>query len=185
MTEFLSKYLTPSQISKLYCVVALIGLIGLGVFLAEVTLPEKKERVEETDVTNIITATKSRDLGLDAISDKVKIMERGLNELEEHSQRLTEQNKKLEDESKSSITLAKELKQTRKELARLKSEADQKSQNFDERVNKQVAQALKEHQVKGILNVDSSNTQSSGINPSQPMGRPEFNPSATNSFPNK
>ena len=183
MTEFLSKYLTPSQISKLYCVVALIGLIGLGVFLAEVTLPEKKERVEETDVTNIITATKSRDLGLDAISDKVKIMERGLNELEEHSQRLTEQNKKLEDESKSSITLAKELKQTRKELARLKSEADQKSQNFDERVNKQVAQALKEHQVKGILNVDSSNTQSSGINPSQPMGRPEFNPSASSKIP--
>mgnify|MGYP000067765320 CR=1 FL=1 len=183
MTDFLSKYLTPSQISKVYGLLALVCVIGIGIFLAEITLPEKKIRPEKTNVTNIITATKSRDLGLDAVSDKIKIMERNLHELQEESNRLTERNNKLEKDSKASITLAKELKSTQKELERLKTNAEIKANAFEERVNKQVTAALKEQQVKGVFNEQGNSLTESSINTSQPMGRPEFQQSSSDKVP--
>ena len=183
MTDFLSRYLTPSQISKVYGLLALVCVIGIGILLAEITLPEKKIRQEKTNVTNIITATKSRDLGLDAVSDKIKIMERNLHDLQEESNRLTERNNKLEKDSKASITLAKELKNTQNELERLKTNTEMKASAFEERVSKQVTAALKEQQVKGIFNEHGNSPTESSTNTSQPMGRPEFQQNSSDNVP--
>jgi conjugal transfer pilus assembly protein TraB len=185
MTDFLSKYLTPSQISKVYGLIALVSVIGLGVFLAEVTLPEKRVAPEKTDVTNIITASKSRELGLDAVSDKIKLMERKIYDLEDDATRLAERNEKLEKHSKDSIALAKELKKTQQELELLKDEAEVRSKEFEERVNEKVASALKEQQIQGIFNEQdgSSSTASKSGSQPKPMGRPEFQQNTSDKIP--
>ncbi|WP_338167289.1 TrbI/VirB10 family protein [Vibrio sp. 10N] len=177
MTKWLSKYLKPSQISKLYAGLALIAIFAVSVTITEINAPTKRERVPETNVTNIITSQQTREMGLDAIADKMKSMAIEQEKQQKEVQRLRDENKKLKKETVNSVELAKAVKKTEAELVKLKQQNSDLETNVNQRVSDAVEYALKKHKVSTILTGGNSSTTSHG----QPMSRPEFSSANTNS----
>ncbi|MGR5178819.1 TrbI/VirB10 family protein [Vibrio mediterranei] len=174
MTKFLSKYLKPSQISMLYAVLALIGILSLSVFITEMNAPQKRERVEKTNVTNIITSKHTREMGLDAVADKVKEMEVKQADQEKELLRLREENKRLKKESLDSVSLARAVKQTKSELEKVNERNAELERTVEQRVNDAVDAALTKRKIDVILGGSESK------NTPQPMTRPEFSQPSVN-----
>lgn len=174
MTKFLSKYLKPSQISMLYAVLALIGILSLSVFITEMNTPQKRERVEKTNVTNIITSKHTREMGLDAVADKVKEMEVKQADQEKELLRLREENKRLKKENIDSVSLARAVKQTKSELEKVNERNAELERTVDQRVQDAVEAALTKRKIDVILGGSESK------NTPQPMTRPEFSQPSVN-----
>ncbi|GMQ49673.1 IncHI-type conjugal transfer protein TrhB [Vibrio sp. 10N] len=131
----------------------------------------------ETNVTNIITSQQTREMGLDAIADKMKSMAIEQEKQQKEVQRLRDENKKLKKETVNSVELAKAVKKTEAELVKLKQQNSDLETNVNQRVSDAVEYALKKHKVSTILTGGNSSTTSHG----QPMSRPEFSSANTNS----
>lgn len=177
MTKWLSKYLKPSQISKLYAVLALIAVLVVSVTITEMNAPKKRERVPETNVTNIITSQQTREMGLDALADKIKAMEIEQAKQQKEVQRLKTENSKLKKETLNSVELARAVKKAEADLVQLREQNSELETNVNQRVNNAVEHALKKHKVNTILGGGSSTRTSTA----QPMSRPEFASSNTSS----
>lgn len=163
MTKFLQKYLKPSQITKLYMLLALAAVMGISIAISSMTTPERREFKPKAKVTNIITTTKSRDMGLDAVADKLKQMEKDMLKQQKEVERLRDENTKLKKNTSDSALLAAELVKTKGEVKKLQALNSENSQTLDSRVNAAVTAALKERKVEQILNGGS-----------QSITRPEF-----------
>lgn len=106
MNKFLSKYLTPTQTSKFYVGLLIVGVFVVAVGIMTILEPEKKERRQRASVENIITNKNSREFGLDAVNDQVTNLEK---------QRLKDK-KLLDNVEKENAELKKSTLESKREL---------------------------------------------------------------------
>lgn len=170
MTKWLSQYLKPSQITFVYAIAALALILVGSVFFASMSDKPERKRVAPTDVTNIITTTKSRDMGLDAVADTVKYMQRSQQLQEAEIERLRAENEKLKSENMDSIALAKEVRSLKVEQSKLKEQRVEDQKAMNERVRQGVEAVLREKKVDQILGNDAEG-----------ISRPEFAQSVSGS----
>lgn len=122
MTNFLSKYLTPSQMSKAYMVIGAAFIIVIAIVLMEVLAPEQQIKKAEANVDNLLTTKNAREFGLDAVNDKLTDLTEQYAQTKERVDVLIEENKTLKANSRQSIGLARELQTALQEIQKLKGQ---------------------------------------------------------------
>ncbi|GAM71769.1 hypothetical protein JCM19236_6352 [Vibrio sp. JCM 19236] len=151
MNDFLSKYLTPSQMSKAYMVGGAIIVIIVAVVLMEALGPEQAVRKPQPKVENLITTKNAREFGLDAVNDKVTDLNKQYIATKERVDILTEENKVLKANSRQSVALARELQTALKEINSLKTQLAESDANTKAKVEELVRYELGEAEVSTIL----------------------------------
>lgn len=185
MTKWLSRYLKPSQVSKLYIAVALIAVIGVSVAIMKLTETEKRQRREEAEVTNIITAKNSREYGLDAVNSKVSVVSKTQRDMQRDIETLTNENKTLRENSRASVALARELKTALDEIKALKEQVAQNQEKTDLKIKNAMADKAIDAKVNDIMadgSVDSASTSSLKADPQR---RPTKNKGFSYGTPDK
>lgn len=157
LNKVLSNHLKPSQISKIYMGVGIAALLAVCVFIAEITSPTKTKRQEKADVSNLITNTRSRELGLDAVNQKVTYQSKEVRQLQERNERLEAEVKNLKDESKSSLVLARTVKELQDQLTRMQRNQIESEKAIDQKIKNMVTYQESESEIKSI--VSNSNGQ--------------------------
>lgn len=157
LNKVLSNHLKPSQISKIYMGVGIVGLLAVCVFIAEITSPTKTKREEKADVSNLITNTRSRELGLDAVNQKVTYTSKELKQLQDRNERLEAEVKHLKDESKSSLVLARTVKDLQSQLTRIQRDQTESDKAMEQKIKNMVGYQESESEIKTI--VSNSNVQ--------------------------
>lgn len=183
ITQSLSRYLKPSQISKLYVFGAIVGVFAICITVMEMNESERRVRNKESEVTNIITSKNSREYGLDAVNSKVNIVSNDVRKAKEKMERLEAENEKLKKNSHASITLAERLETALQKIQQLENEIEENERKSDEKIQSAVNQQLTEKQVEEILK-ESNSKENGSSNPTvskvrelqvQPQRRPSRN----------
>lgn len=134
MNKFLSRYLTASQIGRVYTIGGIALLLVVCVVLVELTTPEPKERRTKAEVKNIITDESTRNLGVDAVNAKVTGLQKRIDEFDRLSERLLKENERLSSELKEQQKLDGQLNAAIKESERLKKELDEVKAKTSEQI---------------------------------------------------
>lgn len=179
LNKVLSNHLKPSQISKIYMGVGIVGLLAVCVFIAEITSPTKAKRQEKADVSNLITNTRSRELGLDAVNQKVTYTSKELKQLQDRNERLEAEVKHLKDESKSSLVLARTVKDLQEQLKRMQRNQIEADKAMDQKIKNIVGYQESESEIKSI--VSNSNIQANDTVKRLPVNTANRTHSATSS----
>jgi conjugal transfer pilus assembly protein TraB len=178
ITKWLSRYLKPSQISKLYIILAVIGVLALCVSIMSLTEREKRERREEAEVTNIITSKNSREYGLDAVNSRVNVIKSRLSEANEKLSRVEDENRRLKENTRGSVQLATQLEKALRKIGELESQM--KSENQTEEKIKQILKDQEtDNQVNEIL---SKNEQGAASKVKKLTADPKRRPSRNKGF---
>lgn len=132
----LSKYLTPSQISKVYMVVGCVSIFVIAINVMTFLESEKKPRKPKPVVENVITNRNTREFGLDAVNDRVIAQKRQLEVTKKELEQLQQRKTDLEDKVKSLeqanhaqsrlIDLVDDLQQKVAQLEKSQNESDKK-----------------------------------------------------------
>ena len=176
MNKYLSKHLTPSQMSKLY--IALVIIIGLGLSYAimEMLSGEKKERKARPVTENIITNANTREFGLAAVNAKASTALKHNRELEEKIETIQAQNEEDESNSHSAKKLKNQVNQLLEDNEKLKIQLKKQEERFDKKIASAVSKALSEQEVEvrgTISKSDSSEVKTARlpINPERRSNR--------------
>ncbi|MFA0356857.1 TrbI/VirB10 family protein [Vibrio breoganii] len=156
MNDFLSKYLTPSQMSKAYMVGGAIIILVVAVTLMNMLGPEQAVRKTQPKVENLITTKNARDFGLDAVNDKVTDLNKQYLATKDRVDVLTEENKVLKANSRQSVALARELQAALKEINTLKEQNANTEKLIQERVEELVRYEIGEAEVSTILGTNNT-----------------------------
>jgi conjugal transfer pilus assembly protein TraB len=156
LTDFLSKYLKPSQVTNVKSYGAMA--IAIGAIIALVMLTDgKKERssTDKAEKVNIVTSSNSRELGLDAVRDISKNTAKATQNLEKKVDDLEQKNKDLTAQARDSIAMAKALKAAEDKIKELEDKAKEQEDSMVSRMQSMIDTAIDEAQVKNILSVDT------------------------------
>lgn len=93
----LTRYFTPSQISKVYIVGGVVVFFVGAVMVMNFMESDKPQRKIMPTVQNIITDRNSREFGLDAVNDQVIVQKKELIDTQKEVDRLNTLNQKLND----------------------------------------------------------------------------------------
>lgn len=141
----LSKYLTPSQISKVYMVVGCVSIFVIAINVMTFLESEKKPRKPKPVVENVITNRNTREFGLDAVNDRVIAQKRQLEVTKKELEQLQQRKTDLEDKVKSLeqanhaqsrlIDLVDDLQQKVAQLEKSQKESDKKLTYLNKKEN--------------------------------------------------
>lgn len=157
LQKVLSKHLKPSQISTVYLIGGLIILVMGSVFLMEMLSPKKAAREERANVSNLIT-NQSRELGLDAVNQKVTQTSKKQRDLEREVANLTAANKDLSEKTRTSISLAREVESLKEVLKKVTEMQRVQQEEFDQKLNAAMNGANDEREVQKILGSGTQRT---------------------------
>lgn len=155
MSDWLARYLSPSQRGKVFMVVAAVVIFVGAVAIMEMLEPKQKQRDRKKEVTSLITTQKGRDFGLDAVSGKVQGMEKQQRETDQKVDHLLDENKKLKESAKSAAALSRELQSAIKSIQALK---EQMVRNENE-TQKRIQEAVKKIQSNNVDALVNRNTK--------------------------
>lgn len=158
MSKFLSRYLTASQIGKVYTIGGIGVLLVVCVVLVDLTTPERSERRVKSEVKNIITDESTRNLGVDAVNAKVTGLQKRIDEFDRLSERLVRENERLSSELKEQQKLDGQLSAAIKESERLKKELDEVKASTKEQID--LIRKEQDDAEKTFANINAPKTES-------------------------
>lgn len=135
MKNWLSQYLSPSQLGKAYLAVAVVVIFVAAIPIMEMLEPKQHERKDRPKVENLITEKKGRQFGLDAVSGKVTSMEKLQSETDKKLERLVNENKQLKTAAKQSAALSQELEQAIQSIKKLEQQVAKNESETQKRIN--------------------------------------------------
>lgn len=154
MTNFLSKYFSPSQITKIYMVLAVVAIMAITIIFS--SMGETKKRVREKEaVTGVFIEENTREIGLDAVNQKVSVIQSGYSNLNKEMDGLKQENQEILQKTKSSEVLAKELGSAKKEISELKKQVAINKEEEKKRIKDAVEYTLKELNIYKEINGDN------------------------------
>ena len=154
MTNFLSKYFSPSQITKIYMVLAVVAIMAITIIFS--SMGETKKRVREKEaVTGVFIEENTREIGLDAVNQKVSVIQSGYSYLNKEMDGLKQENQEILQKTKSSEVLAKELGSAKKEISELKKQVAINKEEEKKRIKDAVEYTLKELNIYKEINGDN------------------------------
>jgi len=151
MSDWLARYLSPSQRGKVHMVVAIVVIFVGAVAVMEMLEPKQKQRDRQKEVTSLITTQKGREFGLDAVSGKVQGMEKQQQETEQKLERLLDENKKLKASAKHAAALSREVQSATQSIQALKEQMARNERETQQRI-KEAVDKIQSNQVEALVN---------------------------------
>ncbi len=151
MTKFLSRYLKPSQISKVYICAAIASIFILTILFSSSTEVKVREYYNDP-IKTVISAKNTREIGLSSINRQVIWIDKEQGEISDRLYKIEEADKERQEADKASKTMANEIKRLKNDAKKQVALREEERKDRPAEIAAAVAYALKEMKISATIN---------------------------------